>query len=229
MVAAKDIKRAQDEARQAVKPVQVMEEGTLGLIIKTDNHSSLEALLAAIQKLTLKTYRKFYIIHSGIGAITESDIALAGDTRSMVYGLHVKIESNAAALIQRLNIEVHLFDIIYKLLEDLEKIAQSGRPIKMKRKKIGEATVLKVFDIKKLGIVAGAQVIDGYCSREGTMIVYRGKHKVGSGKITSLQKEKSSVKEVRKGFECAFMIDGFDGWQVDDRAECFVEVPETEA
>ena len=229
VVAAKDIKRAQDEARQAVKPVQVMEEGTLGLIIKTDNHSSLEALLAAIQKLTLKTYRKFYIIHSGIGAITESDIALAGDTRSMVYGLHVKIESNAAALIQRLNIEVHLFDIIYKLLEDLEKIAQSGRPIKMKRKKIGEATVLKVFDIKKLGIVAGAQVIDGYCSREGTMIVYRGKHKVGSGKITSLQKEKSSVKEVRKGFECAFMIDGFDGWQVDDRAECFVEVPETEA
>ena len=211
VVAAKDIKRAQDEARQAVKPVQVMEEGTLGLIIKTDNHSSLEALLAAIQKLTLKTYRKFYIIHSGIGAITESDIALAGDTRSMVYGLHVKIESNAAALIQRLNIEVHLFDIIYKLLEDLEKI------------------VLKVFDIKKLGIVAGAQVIDGYCSREGTMIVYRGKHKVGSGKITSLQKEKSSVKEVRKGFECAFMIDGFDGWQVDDRAECFVEVPETEA
>ena len=142
------------------------------MIVKSDNYSSLEALLAAIQKLTIKTYRKLYIVHSGIGPITESD-ALAADTHSMIYGFHVKVESNAAALIQRLGIDIHLYDIIYKLLEDLEKVAQAGRPIKMKRKKIGEATVLKVFDIKKLGIVAGAQVTDGYCSREGSMIVYQ--------------------------------------------------------
>jgi translation initiation factor IF-2 len=227
VVSAKELKRGvREEERLLTKATQSMQEGSLGLIVKTDNRSSLEAVLASLQKLTQKTYRNLYVIRSDIGAITESDVVLAADTGSMIYGLHVKVESNAALLIQRLGITVRLFDIIYKLLEDLEVVAQEGRPVKMKRKKIGEATVLKVFDIKKLGIVAGAQVTDGYCSREGTMVIYRGKHKVGSGKITSLQKEKSAVKEVRKGFECAFMVDGFDNWQVDDRVECYIEVPE---
>lgn len=230
VVSAQALKRgARGEERPAAKTAQVMQEGALGLIIKTDNRSSLEAVLNSIQKLSQKTYRKLYIVSSDIGAITERDVVLAADTNAMIYGLHIKVEANAVSLIHRLNIPIRLFDIIYKLLEDLELVAQEGRPIKMKRKKIGEAIVLKVFDIKKLGVVAGAQVTDGYCSREGTMIVYRGKHKVGSGKITSLQKEKSAVKEVRKGFECAFMIDGFDSWQVDDRVECFVDVRESEA
>lgn len=226
---SKDIKRGiVPVAEKAVKAVQVMEEGALGLIVKTDNKSSQEALVNAIHKLSEKSYRGLYVVSVGVGSITESDIVLANDTKSYVYGLHTKFEPNAAALAQRLGVEVRLFDIIYKLLEDLEELGQKGRPVKMRRKKTGEATVLKVFDIKKLGVVAGAQIIDGTFSRDGSVIIYRGKQKVGAGKITSLQREKNAAKEVRKGFECAFMVENFDTWEVGDRVECFVEVSDTE-
>lgn len=226
---SKDIKRGVIASpEKAVKAVQVMEEGSLGLIVKTDNKSSQEALVNAIHKLSEKSYRGLYLVSVGVGSITESDVALAGDTKSFIYGLHTKFEPNASVLAQRLGVEVRIFDIIYKLLEDLEELGQKGRPVKMRRKKIGEATVLKVFDIKKLGIVAGAQIVDGSFSREGTVIIYRGKQKVGAGKITSLQREKNAAKEVRKGFECAFMVDKFDTWEVGDRVECFIDVPDTE-
>lgn len=224
----KDIKRGRLAEVRPTRAAQVIEEGSLGLIVKTDNLSSQEALLAAIQKISNKSYRTLYIISTGIGSITETDVSLASDTKAVVYGLHTKFEPNAAALAQRLEIDIRLFDIIYKLLEDLEKLAQEGKPIKMRRKKMGEATVLKIFDIKKLGVIAGAQIIDGSFVREGSVIVYRGKQKVGAGKITSLQREKNTAKEVRKGFECAFMVDKFDAWEVDDRVECWVEVPDTE-
>lgn len=224
----KDIKRGRVQGDRPARAAQVIEEGSLGLIVKTDNLSSQEALLAAIQKISDKSYRSLYIVSAGVGSITETDVVLAGDTKACLYGLHTKFEPNALALAQRLGVEVRLFDIIYKLLEDLEKLAQEGRPVKMRRKKTGEATVLKVFDIKKLGVIAGAQVIDGSFVREGSVIIYRGKQKVGAGKITSLQREKNPAKEVRKGFECAFMVEKFDTWEVDDRVECWIEVPDTE-
>ena len=92
-------------------------------------------------------------------------------------------------------------------------------------KKIGEATVLKVFDIKDLGIIAGAHVKTGRFIKDGKVIVWRGKHKVGEGTIKGLQRDRKTVKEVHAGFECAFLVDGFDTWEVDDRVECFQEIP----
>ena len=97
----------------------------------------------------------------------------------------------------------------------------------MVSKKLGEAVVLKVFDIKGLGVIAGSQVKSGKFSKDGKVIVYRGKYKVGEGSIRSLQKDKKAVKEVAAGFECGFMVDGFNDWIVDDRVECFIQVPDT--
>lgn len=224
---ARDVKRGKlaTEERPQQRPSQVLKKGSLNIIVKTDTASSGEALLSSIQKISEKTYRSVYVVSSGIGSISESDVALAESTGSVLYGMHTKIEPSASALAQKMGIKVKLFDIIYKLLEELEESGEVGRPIKMKTEKTGEAVVLKVFDIKKLGIVAGAHVVDGYCSREGTVVVYRGNQRIGAGKFTSLQKDKKSVKQARKGFECAFMVDKFDGWQVDDRVECFLEVP----
>ena len=226
---AKEIKKelaSSSFVKSNSKITQVIRDGVIGLVIKTDNLSSKEALESAIQKISEKTYRGFYIIQSGIGSLTEGDIALAADTKSVVYGLHTKFEPNAMQLAQRLGVDVRFFDIIYKLLEDLEEIGQKGRPIKMRRKKIGDATILKVFDIKKLGVIAGAQINDGIFSREGNVVIYRGKQKIGAGKITSLQRDKNPAKEVRKGFECAFMVEKFTEWQVGDHVECFIDVPE---
>lgn len=197
----------------------------INLIIKTDNASSKEAVLNSLQKLSKTAAREFNVIESGVGTVKESDVVLAGDTDSIIYTLHSKTESSAQTLAQRLDVQIRHFDIIYKLLENLEALAEEGKPVKMVSKKVGEATVLKVFDIKGLGVIAGAVVKTGLFNRNGRVVIYRGKHKVGEGAIKSLQRDKKTVKDVHAGFECAFLVEGFDAWQPDDRVECFVDVP----
>lgn len=200
-------------------------ENALCLIVKTDSLSSQEAFLASIAKLSGKAFKQLYVVQSAVGPVLEGDVELALTTKALIIGLHVRIEPAAAALAQKLGVVIKSHEIIYKALEDLAAIAEEGRPVKMMSKKIGEAVVLKVFDIKTLGIVAGAQVKAGRLSREGLLVVYRGKRRIAEGKITSLQRDRKAVKEVHAGFECAFMIDGFTTWEVDDRVECLIEVP----
>ena len=203
-------------------------QDSLPIIIKTDTLSSREALLQAIAKMSGKYFKQIHILSAQIGAISDSDVLLAHDTGAIIYGLHAKTESSAIALAQKHKVAIKTFDIIYKMLEELEQISELGRPVKKVLKKIGEATVLKVFDIKDLGVIAGAQVKSGRFSRDGKVVVWRGKFKVGEGSIKSLQRDRKSVKEVHSGFECAFMVDGFTEWQPDDRVECMLEVEEAE-
>lgn len=199
-------------------------EASINLILKTDNASSQEALLTSIAKLSNKSPKEFRVIHSAIGDISESDMLLAENTKATIYGLHVKIHPNIATTISKKNFTIKLFDVIYKLIEDLQVLAEASKPIKTVSKKIGEAIVLKVFDIKDLGIIAGALVKSGRFTKDGKVIVWRGKQKVGQGSIKGLQRERKSVKEVHAGFECGFLVDGFDTWEMDDRVECYQEV-----
>lgn len=201
------------------------QENAINVILKTDNASSKEAILNAIEKLSKKSTKEFHIIDAAVGSVKESDVTMASDTGSIIYTFHIKPEPNALPLAQRLKIQIRQFDIIYKLLEDMEALAEEGKKIKTVSKKIGEAVVLKVFDIKGLGVIAGAQVKTGLFNRNGKVIIYRGKHKVGEGAIKSLQRDKKAVKDVHAGFECAFMVEGFDAWIPDDRVECYLEVP----
>lgn len=196
------------------------------LIIKTDSNSSKEALLEAIEKLAKKTPKGFAIVQATVGDVSESDIELAADTASKIITLHVKTSTTALTLAQRLGVTIIPYDIIYKLLESLEAMAQSAKEVKMIRKKIGEAGVLRIFDIKNIGVIAGANIKEGRFSKDGTVKIFRGNRMVGEGKIQSLQRDKKTVKEVHTGFECAFLIDGFNEWQIDDRVECYLEVPE---
>jgi translation initiation factor IF-2 len=225
-----------EQQRKGVAPVErknlmqsrsvFAKENTINLLVKTDTNSSKEALLEAIEKLSKKTPKSFTIVYAGVGEISESDVMLAENTGSTIISLHVKADQNSALLAQHEDVDIETYDIIYKLLEALELKAEAAKEIKMVRKKIGEAVVLKVFDIKNLGVIAGAQVKDGRFSKDGTVIVYRGRQKIGEGKIKSLQRDKKTVKEVHTGFECAFLIDGIDDFQVDDRVECYLEVAE---
>lgn len=198
----------------------------LNIIIKTDNFSTLEALLGALTKMSGKVFKECHVVHGAVGTITESDVMLAENTKSLIYGLHTRIESNALQLASKGKVTIKTFDIIYKMIEDLERVAEEGRPVKMVLKKTGEAVVLKIFDIKGLGVIAGAYVKSGICSRTGKVAVWRGKYKIGEGPIKSLQRDKKTVKEVHMGFECAFLVDGFSDWQVDDRVECYTETAE---
>jgi len=225
VVSQREFKKARSSKPERVVTSKIIStKGDFNLIIKTDTKSSLEALIGSIVKLSKKLEKGFSIIHSAVGDINESDIALSANTGSMLVGLHVKIEPNAAALARRNSINIKLFDIIYKLVEDLEEFSESTKEIKKVKTKIGEAVVLKVFDIKKIGVIAGCAVKTGRCTRDSSLVIWRGNTKVGEGKIKSLQREKKVVKEVHAGFECGFLIENFRDWEVDDRVECYLEI-----
>jgi translation initiation factor IF-2 len=228
-VVAKDQqKRAQAPERTAMQARNNAKDDAINLIVKTDTNSSKEALIEAIEKLSKKTPKPFVVIHSGIGNVSESDVTLAADTASRILAFHVKADQPIAVLAQRNKVTIESHSIIYKLLEALEESAQAAKAVKLVRKKIGEASVLKVFDIKNLGIIAGANLKEGRFSKDGSVVVFRGNRKVGEGKIISLQRDKKAVKEVHAGFECAFMVEGFTEWQIDDRVECYLDMPENQ-
>ncbi|MCX5922780.1 MAG: translation initiation factor IF-2 [Candidatus Dependentiae bacterium] len=226
VVAKEDQRKPQATERKAVPIRTLAKENAINIIVKTDSNSSKEALLESIEKLSKKSEKSFTIVHAGVGDISESDVMLAADTGSRIITLHVKPDQNAELLAQRQNVTINSFNIIYKLLEALEVVAQAAKKVKMVRKKIGEASVLRIFDIKNIGVIAGAYVKEGRFSKDGTVVVLRGNRKVGEGKIKSLQRDKKNVKEVHTNFECAFLIDGVTDWAVDDRVECYLEVPE---
>jgi len=219
-------RKPQSLERKAVPARAFTKEKSINLIVKTDANSSKEALLESIEKLSKKSEKGFTIVSAGIGDVSESDIMLASDTGSRIVTLHVKVDQTVNALAQRYNVTIDSFHIIYKLLEALEQIAEDAKEVKMIRKKIGEANVLKVFDIKNIGVIAGAYVKEGRFSKDGTVVVWRGNKKIGEGKIKSLQRDKKQVKEVHANFECAFLIEGITDWQPDDRVECYIEEAE---
>ncbi len=200
-------------------------EGAFNLIIKADTNSSKEALLGGISRLGNKLDKVFNVINAGVGDVSEGDIMLAANTGAVIYAFHVKVEHNAQLLAQRYDVSVETYDIIYKLLDSLQELVEQSKETKKVLTKIGEAIVRKVFDIKGIGVIAGCYVRDGRIARNGKIVVWRGKHKIGSGDISSLQRERKTVKEVHAGFECGIIIDGFIDWQIDDRAECFLEIP----
>lgn len=227
-VISKDqVRKTKPQVKVASKTV--FKEKSINLIVKTDTNSSKEALDDAIKKLSKKIgHIDFHIVSSGVGDIGERDVLLASHTGSSIVGLHVKA-TNAMQVAQKEGVSIALFDIIYKLLEELERRAEGLKVVKMVDKKIGEGVIRKVFDIKKVGIIAGCYVKDGIFAKNGKMVIWRGKQKIGSGSITSLQREGKNIKEVHAGFECAFMADGMIDFAVDDRVECYISVPENKS
>ncbi|MGE0009660.1 MAG: translation initiation factor IF-2 [Candidatus Babeliales bacterium] len=213
-----------DVSTKAFVPKKV-DEDAFHIIIKTDTNSTKEALIGALEKLSKKGDKSFNIVHAAVGNINESDISLAANTGAVIYGLHVKVEPSAAVLARKDKLAIRLFDIIYKLLEEIEVHVKAPVVVATEIKKIGEATVLRVFDIKNIGVIAGCIVNEGTIANNGTVKVRRGRQVVGEGKIKSLQRDRKTVKEVHSGYECGFLVEGFDGFQVDDRVECYLEKP----
>ncbi|HLW72789.1 MAG TPA: translation initiation factor IF-2 [Candidatus Babeliales bacterium] len=217
--------RSAGEGKISLAGKRFMYENGINLLVKTDNHSSLEAIVEGIDNLSKKLKKGFNILRQEVGDVNEGDIEFAFNTGSRIVCFNVKTESNAQALADRRKVSILYYGIIYKLLEDLDKIAEAAKDIEMVRSKIGEAVVLRVFDIKKVGVIAGSIMRDGRFTRDGFAVIWRGKTKVGEGKISSLQRDKKSVKEVFAGFECGFMVNGFSEWEEGDRVECFIDIP----
>ena len=180
--AAKSESGTQTSMMAVAGAAQQHDEEAITLIIKTDTNSSREALIDALEKVIRKSPVPMTIITSSIGYITESDVELAYTTGARIIGLHTKAETKALSLAQQRKVHIQLFDIIYKLLEYLEQYAESKRAQEYTLQKSGEAVVLKVFDIKGVGVIAGCRVTEGKCTKDSSVVVWRGRYKVGEGK-----------------------------------------------
>ncbi|MFA5075007.1 MAG: translation initiation factor IF-2 [Candidatus Babeliales bacterium] len=196
-----------------------IEKKQLNLIIKTDTRGSKEAIENSISKLSSKMkkgYPEINLVHVGIGDISEKDVELSITTNSLLLGLHIKVEKNAILFAKDKSVDVKLFDIIYKLIDFVTEQLEKNRETKIVYKKVAQMVVRKVFNIKKIGIVAGCYVKEGVVSKGDKVVCVRNNKEIGEGKITSLQRETKTIKEVHAGFECGFVCDGFNDWQEDD-------------
>lgn len=199
---------------------------TINLIIKTDTNGSKEAIegsLAKLSGLTEKDCSLLSIISSGIGGITETDIENASTVGAIVLGLHAKVDRKASSLAQEKKVEIKTFDVIYHLVEYLEEILKKTKKIEIKWVPAAKLLVKKVFDIKKLGVIAGCSVQEGTVSSGDKVVCIRGRNTLGEGIIKSLQKERKVVKTVKAGYECGFISDGFQGWAEGDLVDVFTK------
>ena len=194
------------------------------VIIKADTNSSLEAVIDGIDKISKKGDKSFFVVHAAVGFVTDNDVIMAETTNALVVGFHTKVESAATQYARNAGVTLLSFDIIYKLFEDFEERVKKEKVVEKKEVKIGEAVVLKTFDIKKIGVIAGCFIREGRFSGEGHVIIKRGRKQIGEGKVKSLQRDKKVVKEVHTGFECAFLVEGFNEWEADDVVECYLKV-----
>jgi translation initiation factor IF-2 len=191
----------------------------LPLILKGDVTGSVEVLADSLQKMSTEKVR-IKVIHSGVGAITESDVLLASASNAIIIGFNVKPDRKSADLAEQENVEIRLHTIIYELQEEITKAMLGLLDPVFKESYLGRAEVLNVFKIPKVGTIAGCRVLDGVLRRDSEIRLMRGGEQVFKGKLTSLKRFKDDAKEVTNGMECGVGLNTSD-IQVGDTVEAF--------
>ena len=191
----------------------------LRIIIKADQGGPAEALADALAQLSTSEVR-VEVIHRGVGAITESDVLLAKASGAIILGFHVRPDSNARAAAERESVDVRTYRIIYEAVEDVRNALEGLLKPEEKETVLGEAEVLDLFKVSKIGTVAGCMVKSGLMQR-GKVRVMRDGVVVYSGQLASLKRFKDDVKEVREGLECGLSIENFNDLKVGDRIESY--------
>ena len=190
------------------------------LIIKTDVQGSLEAIAGALEKLGTDEVGA-RIIHSGVGGITESDITLAESSGAAIIGFNVRAHKEARELAERQRIEIRYYNIIYDLVDDVKK-AMSGLLTPERRETmLGNATILEVFNVSKVGKVAGCRVTDGKVERGAGVRLIRDNVVVHEGKLSQLKRFKDDAREVIAGMECGMAFENYQDMRQGDVIECY--------
>jgi translation initiation factor IF-2 len=190
------------------------------LVIKGDVQGSVEAIIGALEKLGTEEVMA-RIVHAGVGGISESDIALAEASKAAVIGFNVRAHKEARELSEQLGIEIRYYNIIYNLVDDV-KAAMSGllAPT-MRETMLGNAEILEVFNISKVGKVAGCRVTDGTVERGQHVRLIRDNVVVHEGKLSTLKRFKDEVKEVLSGQECGMAFENYQDMRAGDVIECY--------
>jgi translation initiation factor IF-2 len=196
------------------------EVSTLRIIIKADQGGPAEALADALAQLGTGEVR-VDVVHRGVGAITESDILLAKASGAIVLGFHVRPDSNARAAAEREQVDVRTYRIIYEAVEDVRNALEGLLKPEERETVLGEAEVLQLFKVSKVGTIAGCTVRSGTIQRTAKARVTRDGTVVYTGTLSSLKRFKDDVREVREGLECGIGIENFNDLKVGDRIESF--------
>ncbi|MBQ7678286.1 MAG: translation initiation factor IF-2 [Butyrivibrio sp.] len=206
-----------------------IEEGKLkelNIIIKADVQGSVEALKSSLLKLSGDEV-VVKIIHGGVGAITESDVSLAAASDAIIIGFDVRPDAMAKSVADQEGVEIKLYKVIYQAIDDVEYALKGMLAPVYEEKIIGHAQIRQLFKASRVGNIAGSMVTDGTITKDCKVRIRRGGDQIFEGGLSSLKRFKDDVKEVREGYECGLVFDGFDEIQVDDEVEAYimVEVP----
>ena len=198
----------------------------LELVIKADVQGSVEAIRQSLLKLSNDEV-VVKIIHAGVGAINESDVTLAAASNAIVIGFNVRPDANAKALAEQEKVDVRLYKVIYQAIDDIEAAMKGMLEPIYEEKVIGHAEVRQLFKASGVGTIAGSYVLDGIVQRGCKVRISRGDKQIFEGDLASLKRFKDDVKEVKAGYECGLVFDGFNEVREGDQVEAYamVEVP----
>lgn len=195
----------------------------LNLIVKGDVDGSIEALSDSLLKLSTEQIQ-VNIVHKGVGAITENDVNLASASDAIIVGFQVRPSQAARKLAENEQIDIRLYSIIYKAIEEIKSAMEGMLSPEIEEQIVGSAEVREVFNITKVGTIAGCFVLEGTITRKSRMRVIRDGIVIHTGVVKDLKRFKDDVKEVKHGYECGISIDKFNDIQVNDTLEAFEEV-----
>ena len=201
--------------------IQAGDMKNLNIIVKADVQGSAEAVKASLEKLTNEEVR-VRVIHSGVGAINESDVTLAATAGAIIVGFNVRPDANAKETSARLDVDMRMYRVIYDAINEIEAAMKGMLTPKFKEVELGRAEVRNVFRITNVGMVAGCYVVDGKMQRNAQMRLLRDNVVIYDGAIASLQRFKDSVKEVATGYECGITFEKFQDIKEGDIIEAFI-------
>ncbi|MEJ2122561.1 MAG: translation initiation factor IF-2 [Alphaproteobacteria bacterium] len=198
----------------------------LAVVIKGDVQGSVEAVIGSLDKLATDEV-SVSILHSGVGGINESDVALAGASNGMVVGFNVRANAQARDLAKRDGIDIRYYSIIYDLIDDLKALLSGMLAPELRETMLGTAEIRQIFSITKVGNVAGCMIKDGIVKRGARVRLLRDDIVIHEGKLSTLKRFKDEVREVKEGYECGMGFENYNDIKEGDLIECY-EIEEIE-
>ena len=212
--------KSMSSAEQLFAKIKAGEVKELPVLIKGDVQGSVEALNGILSKIA-NSEVKVHVLHSGVGAINESDITLARASKAIVIGFNVRANPTAREMARRDNVDIRYYSIIYDVADDMKLAVEGLLSPEIKEKMLGYAEVRQVISISKVGKVAGCMVTEGLVKRGAKVRLLRDHVVVYEGTLAQLKRFKDDVKEVKEGFECGITFENFDDVKVGDVIECY--------
>lgn len=224
---ALQVRSTRSAVEQMFDKIKAGESKELPVVIKADVQGSVEALTATLNKISTDK-AKVRILHAAVGAINESDVTLAKASSALIIGFNVRANTLARTAAKRDGIEIRYHSIIYNVADDIHAALEGMLAPELKEKILGYAKIREVYNISKVGKVAGCMVKEGVMKRGAHVRLLRSNVVYHDGMMAALKRFKDDVKEVREGYECGMSFENFNDIQVDDTVECY-EIEEVAA